>query len=163
MRDRILGACALAFAVFMAWSARDYVAPIAYEPVGPRAVPMLLAALIALVGVWLLVRGGRRGALDATTRADAHAGAGGTGPVLAPRALLGLAAILAYGWLFVGLGFPLATLLMTVAIARLFGGTWLQGLAAGVGLGLGLYLLFDRVLDVVLPAGPLASLFGGGG
>ncbi|MEZ5729381.1 MAG: tripartite tricarboxylate transporter TctB family protein [Burkholderiaceae bacterium] len=162
MRDRILGACALAFAVFMAWSARDYVAPIAYEPVARARCPCCWRRSSPWSGSGCSFAAADA-AHDATTRADAHAGAGGTGPVPAPRALLGLAAILAYGWLFVGLGFPLATLLMTVAIARLFGGTWMQGLAAGVGLGLGLYLLFDRVLDVVLPAGPLASLFGGGG
>ena len=38
---------------------------------------------------------------------------------------------------------------------------WRQSLAAGVGLGFGLYLLFDKLLDVVLPTGLLAVLLGG--
>ena len=50
---------------------------------------------------------------------------------------------------------------MAIPVGIAFGGTWKQALAGGVGLGLGLYLLFDKLLDVVLPTGWLAILFGG--
>jgi putative tricarboxylic transport membrane protein len=40
---------------------------------------------------------------------------------------------------------------MAVPVGMAFGGTWRQSLAGGVGLGLGLWVLFDVVLDVVLP------------
>ena len=43
MSDRILGAACLVVAAGMAWAAQDYAAPISYEPVGPRAFPLLLA------------------------------------------------------------------------------------------------------------------------
>ena len=42
-----------------------------------------------------------------------------------------------------------------------FGGNWKQALAGGVGLGVMLYLLFDKLLDVVLPTGLLSFIFGG--
>ena len=48
--------------------------------------------------------------------------------------------------------------LMTVPIARLFGGSWKQGVITGLAMGVVLYLVFDRLLDVVLPAGLLKGL-----
>ena len=43
MSDRILGAVCVVAAAGMAWAAQDYAAAISYEPVGPRAFPLLLA------------------------------------------------------------------------------------------------------------------------
>jgi putative tricarboxylic transport membrane protein len=42
-----------------------------------------------------------------------------------------------------------------------FGGSWKQSLAGGAGLGLVLFFLFDKLLDVVLPTGVLSILLGG--
>lgn len=147
MSDRILGVACVLLAAGMAWAARLYVAPISYEPVGPRAFPLLLAALLALCGAWLAFK------------PSAHA----NGLREAPLVGLGLAvlAVLAYALLFQLLGFPLATVLMTLPMARAFGGSWKQALAAGLVLGVTLFLLFDRALDVVLPTGILSSLLGG--
>ena len=61
--------------------------------------------------------------------------------------------VLAYAWVFDKLGFILATALMVVPIARFFGGSWKQAVTGGVGLGIGLFILFDRLLDVALPTG----------
>lgn len=48
MGDRILGAICLVMAAAMAWAAHGYAAEISYEPVGPRAFPTLLAAILAV-------------------------------------------------------------------------------------------------------------------
>jgi len=61
--------------------------------------------------------------------------------------------VLAYAFLFDKLGFIISTALMTIPVARFFGGTWLKSVIGGVGLGVVLFLLFDRVLDVALPVG----------
>jgi putative tricarboxylic transport membrane protein len=145
--DRILGGVCVVLAAGMAWAAHDYAAPISYEPVGPRAFPLLLAGLLALSGAWLVVR------------PSAHA----NGLGLAQLKTLGLAAIavFAYALLFETLGFTLATALMAVPVGMAFGGNWKQSLAGGFGLGLGFFLLFDKLLDVVLPTGLLAFLLGG--
>jgi putative tricarboxylic transport membrane protein len=71
------------------------------------------------------------------------------------------AAVLAYALLFELLGFTLATALMAVPIGMAFGGSWKQSLAGGAGLGLVLFFLFDKLLDVVLPTGVLSILLGG--
>jgi putative tricarboxylic transport membrane protein len=79
---------------------------------------------------------------------------------LKPTALCA-AAVLVYALLFERLGFALATALMALPVGLAFGGSWKQSLAGGAGLGLALYFLFDKVLDVVLPTGMLSMLLGG--
>jgi putative tricarboxylic transport membrane protein len=147
MSDRILGAACLVVAAGMAWAARDYAAPISYEPVGPRAFPLLLSALMAVGGAWLVLR------------PSGH----DSGLGMASLRTLGLAAgaVFVYALLFEMLGFTLATALMALPVGLAFGGSWKQSIAGGVGLGLGLYLLFDKLLDVVLPTGLLSIVFGG--
>ncbi len=143
--DRVLGALCLAGALAMAWAAHDYTAPIAYEPVGPRAFPTLLAALIGVCGIWLVVRPSLHSAAIASGRLR---------PVLAC-----MLAIVAYALLFEPLGFTVATALLAVPVGIAFGGNWRQSLLGGIALGVGLYFLFDRLLDVVLPAGLLSIFF----
>lgn len=145
--DRILGGVCVAVAIAMAVAARQYVPPISYEPVGPRAFPTLLAVLIGLAGAWLVIR------------PSAHSAAVAPGRLLALTGCM--AAILVYAYLFQWLGFALATALMAVPVGVAFGGSWRASLAGGIGMGVGFYLLFDKVLDVVLPTGLLSFIFGG--
>ncbi len=147
MSDRFLGAICVALAAAMAWAARDYVAPISYEPVGPRAFPLLLAAVLAIGGGWLVVKPSTHSA----------------GLSQAPLKALGLMAIavVIYALVFEMLGFTLATIAMTVPVSIAFGGNWRQSLIGGLGLGVALYILFDKLLDVVLPTGLLSIFLGG--
>ena len=156
MGDRILGALCLIAAVAMAWAAQAYAAEISYEPVGPRAFPLLLAAVMGGVGFWLLVK------------RTAVSDAGGSTPTLKATSALDwkavamcAATVMVYGALFQTLGFWLATILMAVPVGMAFGGTLKNTLIGGVGLGLGLYLLFDKVFDVILPTGLLSFILGG--
>lgn len=147
MSDRVLGALCVVASAAMAWTAQDYAAAISYEPVGPRAFPLLLAAGLGLSGLWLVLR--------PAVSSGAFQGVPWSATALCA------AAVLAYALLFQWLGFPLATALMALPVGMAFGGGWKQALGGGVALGLLLYLLFDKLLDVVLPAGPLATLLGG--
>jgi putative tricarboxylic transport membrane protein len=147
MSDRALGGACVAVSAAMAWSARGYAATISYEPVGPSAFPLLLAALMAACGLWLIVRpDAARGALQ--------------GVPLKATALCG-AGILVYALLFETLGFPLATALMSVPIGIAFGASWKRALLAGMVLGLATWFVFDKLLDVVLPTGLLHLVLGG--
>jgi putative tricarboxylic transport membrane protein len=147
MSDRILGAVCVVAGAGMAWAAHGYAAPISYEPVGPRAFPLLLAALMALAGVWLIVRPGPQ--------------AFGLGPEQFKPIGLAIVAVFTYAALFETLGFPVATALMALPVGMAFGGSWKQSLAGGVAMGLLFYLMFDKLLDVVLPTGLLKFLLGG--
>jgi len=147
MSDRILGAVCVVASAGMAWAAQGYAAAISYEPVGPRAFPLLLAALMAVAGVWLVFRPTQH--------------AGGFNLTLVRLIGLSVLAILAYALLFELLGFTLATALMAVPMGMAFGGNWKQSLVGGAGLGVMSYFVFDRLLDVVLPAGVLSFVLGG--
>ena len=147
MSDRILGAVCVLASAGMAWAAQGYAAAISYEPVGPRAFPLLLAALMAVAGTWLVIR------------PSVH----DSGLRLANLKPIGLAAlaVFTYALLFEWLGFTLATALMAVPVGMAFGGSWKGSLAGGAGLGLVLFFLFDKLLDVVLPTGLLSVVLGG--
>jgi putative tricarboxylic transport membrane protein len=152
MADRLLGALSMVVAAAMAWAARDYAAEISYEPVGPRAFPMLLAALMGLVGLWLLLRPVRLAAMGAGT--DTPSGR------YAPVVICAVA-VLVYGATFEWLGFWLATVIMTLPVGLAFGARGHKALLGGVFIGLGMYWLFDKLLDVVLPTGLMAFVLGG--
>lgn len=143
--DRVLGILAILMGAGMAAMAWGYAAPVEYEPVGPRAFPLLLAGLISLCGAWLVLK-------------PSHHAHFGSGTQLRSVGLCGLYVLL-YAVLFQVLGFVLATMLMSIPVGRLFGGTWKQSVLTGVGMGFVLYLMFDKLLDVVLPAGVLKPLF----
>jgi putative tricarboxylic transport membrane protein len=147
MSDRVLGAVCVVASAAMAWTAQDYAAAISYEPVGPRAFPLLLATGLGLCGLWLVLR--------PTAGAEAFRG------VPWKTTALCAAAVLIYALLFQRLGFVLATALMAVPVGMAFGGSWKQSLTGGAALGLVLFLLFDRLFDVVLPTGPLSAMLGG--
>jgi putative tricarboxylic transport membrane protein len=144
MNDRILGIAALALAVFMTAAGWSIEAPFAYEPVGPRAFPLLLALIIGLCGLRLVYKGGH-----AVERNPA--GANG-------RIALMVVFVTVYAFLFQWLGFIVATSLMTIFVGRLFGGSWLKCAIGGVVMSIFFFVLFDKVLDVVLPGGLLENL-----
>jgi putative tricarboxylic transport membrane protein len=143
LNDRVLGVLAIALGAFLFWHGHDLEAPFSYEPIGPRAFPMLVATVITLCGVYLAIKGGNPVASN---------GAGANW-----RIALMVVVIAAYALLFQTLGFILATALVTIAIGRLFGGRWSRVVPAGLGVGLGFFLLFDRVFEVVLPTGVLGA------
>ncbi|GAB2897308.1 tripartite tricarboxylate transporter TctB family protein [Paralcaligenes sp. KSB-10] len=144
MNDRILGIAALVFAALMTWFGWDIEAPFSYEPVGPRAFPLLVAFIIALCGVWMVVKGGNQ--------AEANpAGANS-------RITLMVAYCAAYAYFFQLLGFIVATTCMTVLVGRLFSGSWLKVISGGLIMSGLFFFLFDRGLDVVLPTGILGGL-----
>lgn len=147
MSDRLLGAVCVVASAAMAWAAQDYAAAISYEPVGPRAFPLLLACGLCLCGIWLVLR--------------PTAGGEAFGGVPWKATALCAGAVLNYALLFQWLGFALATALMALPVSMAFGGNWKQSVAGGVGLGVVLFVLFDKVLDVVLPTGLLSVLMGG--
>ena len=143
--DRLLGFVAIAAAGAMCYAAWDYAAPVEYEPVGPRAFPLLLAVLMALAGAWLAAKPAHHVDLVKGMQSG----------VIAFCAV----AIILYAIVFQLLGFVVATALMALPVGRIFGGTWRQCVLAGTGLGLVLYVLFDKLLDVTLPKGVLTPLF----
>jgi len=146
LNDRLLGAAALLLAVFLTWHGYDLEAPFAYEPVGPKAFPLLLAAVIGLCGLRLLIKGGNAVAANP--------------PGANARIAVMVGLVAGYALAFQWLGFVLATAAMATLVGRLFGGSWGKCALGGAGLGVAGFLLFDKVMDVVLPLGLLTRLLG---
>jgi len=140
----LLLACA-ALAV-MAW---PYQATFSYEPVGPRAYPLLMLVLMSAGLMYMAVRPA------AIVHSDDE-------PPL-DRATLGKIAgcvglLLVFAGTFESLGFILSSVLVGIPLARLYGGRWLPSAGVICLMSVGLYLLFDLGMDVPLPLGLLAIL-----
>lgn len=143
MSDRIFASILIAVCVLIGWQMWRLNVPFAYEPVGPKAFPGLLAGLMALCCLALLADPDRD--IEWPPR-----------PLLAKGAAL-IATLVAYAELFESGGFPLTTFVMVLLLARLFGGNWKSALGAAFLVGVLGYVLFDRVLQVTLPLGRLWS------
>lgn len=143
LNNRILGIAALALALFLLVFGYGLKAPFAYEPVGPRAFPLLLAAIIGLCGLRLVIKGGGRVEPN-------QAGAN-------PRILAMIGLVFVYALSFQWLGFIIATTLISTLVGRLFGGTWAKAGGGSLVMSIVLFFLFDRGLDVVLPTGLLGG------
>jgi putative tricarboxylic transport membrane protein len=152
----------------------------------PDGAAFVIAGLLAAFGAVLLWDAGR------LPQDGGYAGVGPAGmPKLVGWGLIGLAALTALSgmkrkladvprqnpvpllWIGGGvalqiallhvIGFVLATALLFTATARGFGERRLPlALAAGLALSFMVYGVFDRLLQLNLPAGPLESLFFGG-
>lgn len=111
------------------------------DPVGPKALPYLAAAMLAIAGLVALIRPGPEPRLP-----DAPAVARMTGAVLA---FFGYAAALPF------LGFFTATALVVTALSLLYRGPLVGSAVAATALSAGLWLLFVWVLSLPLPVGDL--------
>lgn len=130
----------------MAW---PYQAAFSYEPVGPRAYPLLMLALLGLSFLYMLVRPTPIVHSEDEPQLDR--------PTLSKIALC-TALLLVFAGLFEPLGFILSSILIGIPMARLYGGRWLPSVVIISLMSIGLYWLFDRVMDVPLPLGLLDFL-----
>jgi putative tricarboxylic transport membrane protein len=142
----IIAAALFLLAVVIVWDTAALQVAATYG-LGPKAMPYVVAAGLALLaaGNFLLAWRG-----DFPAREDVD-----------PRAIAlilgGLAALIAV--IGLGGGFILATTILFVATAAAFGRRAIHiDVAIGLVLALAIYLLFDKLLTLSLPAGPLERL-----
>lgn len=146
--DRIIGALLVAFASVYAALASGYVVTFVADPLGPRAAPFLLAALLVLLGTWILLRP-TAAAVDAVAHPPSR------------NTVVAVAAFLVYAALLPWIGFVLATALLCATLARLAAGPPLRAFAVGTAFAGTLYYVFVFALDVPLPVGRLFPFLGG--
>ncbi|TDR56508.1 putative tricarboxylic transport membrane protein [Halomonas ventosae] len=137
--DRVLGIALIGLAAFIAVQAVQLEIPFSYEPVGPKAFPLGLSILLTALSLVLVLRPGANGHWP-------HRG-------LAGRLLLVLVLLLVYALLFTQLGFVASSLLVVMALARLFDATWGKALITGVVMSVVGYFLFTAGLGIALPSG----------
>ncbi|GAF57275.1 tricarboxylate transport protein TctB [Psychrobacter sp. JCM 18901] len=138
------------FSLFLVYLAIGYVAPIAYDPIGPRPYPILIFSFTALLTLVIAFRPARF-----TKVIDL-----GYNNVVLRNLVLCVSALLIYSLIFEPLGFVVATTLMCFAVGLLFAGNPIKSLIFSVVISIALYVLFDIALDVILPLGILSGIMG---
>ena len=130
----------------MAW---PYQAPFSYEPVGPRAFPLLMLGLMGISLFYMMLR-------PAPIKHSED-----EPPLDRPTLIkIGICTVLllVFAGLFEPLGFVLSSILIGIPMARLYGGRWLPSIVITTLMSILLYVLFDKVMDVPLPLGLLSVL-----
>lgn len=140
LSDRLAGAILLALSCWFWWEAGSYKVPFG-DVAGPSLFPRVVAVPAAVLSLWLILRPDPN---PTWLRFPA---------VL--KQAVALAALFGYPHLIAPLGFPAATFLAALPLALLFGASWLQGTLTALCLGLGLFLVFDRLFGLPLPPGPI--------
>ena len=130
----------------MAW---PYQAAFSYEPVGPRAFPLLMLALMGLGLVYMIVRPSPVVHSEDDPKLDRET---------LTKIGLCIVLLLIFAGTFEPLGFILSSILVGIPLARLYGGRWLPSSVIISLVSVGLYLLFDKAMDVPLPLGLLDVL-----
>ncbi|MHB9799752.1 tripartite tricarboxylate transporter TctB family protein [Pseudomonas sp. MT3] len=147
--QRLFAGAWLLACVALALVAWNYQAPFSYEPVGPRAYPLLCLGLMAAGLAWLIAR-----PTPIKREEDEPALEG----ALLAKVVLCITLLAVYAGLFEPLGFIPASALVGTFIALIYGGRPMASVITATLLAIGLYALFDRTLDVPLPLGILEPL-----
>ena len=147
--QRIFASVLLLACVGLALMAWPYQAAFSYEPVGPRAFPLLMLGLMGLGLIYMIVR-----PTPVVHNED--------DPQLDRDTLIKIGVCVVLLLIFAGtfepLGFILSSILIGIPMARLYGGRWLPSVVIISLMSVGLYLLFDKAMDVPLPLGLLDVL-----
>ncbi|XVN17196.1 tripartite tricarboxylate transporter TctB family protein [Pseudomonas corrugata] len=140
--QRIFAAVLLLVCIGLALMAWPYQAAFSYEPVGPRAFPLLMLGLMGLALLYMVFR-----PVPIVHSEDE--------PQLDRETLqkIGICVVLllVFAGTFEPLGFILSSILIGVPMARLYGGRWVPSVVIISLMAIGLYLLFDKLMDVPLP------------
>lgn len=143
--ERIFSGCLVIVSIILLFIAWQFVAPIAYDPLGPRPYPILLLILIIISCLYLTIRPAKF-----SEKLDL-----GFNPVILKKIGLTLFSFFFYAISFEFLGFIISTALMVTAVGILFGGSIKASCISGIALSVSCYFLFDYFLDVPLPLGLL--------
>jgi putative tricarboxylic transport membrane protein len=142
----LVAGCLLLLAAVVFWDTANLQLAPTYG-VGPKAMPYVIASGLAVLAIGNAVLAWR-GSFPEREEFDPQAIAIILGGLAALIAIIGL-----------GGGFIVATAILFAATAAAFGRrAILTDLAIGFALGIAVYLLFDKLLTLSLPAGPLERL-----
>lgn len=132
------------------FAARQLEMPIFSDPVGPRAVPTLIAGGLVVAALGLVLEH-----LVLAMRGDARLASSAEAPT--GVAFVAVAMLAAYYLAFERLGFILSTMLFLIAFLSFSNrGRWATNIAVAVAFPIGAYLLLDGLFGARLPAGILA-------
>ncbi|SDY79596.1 tripartite tricarboxylate transporter TctB family protein [Pseudomonas sp. NFIX28] len=147
--QRIFASVLLLVCLGLALMAWPYQAAFSYEPVGPRAFPLLMLGLMGLALLYMVFRPAPIKHSEDEPPLDRET---------LTKISICVSLLLIFAGLFEPLGFILSSMLIGIPMARLYGGRWVASSVIITLMAIGLYVLFDRVMDVPLPLGLLDVL-----
>ena len=147
--QRIFASVLLLVCAGLALMAWPYQAAFSYEPVGPRAFPLLMLGLMGLALLYMVFRPAPIKHSEDEPPLDRET---------LTKIAICVALLLVFAGLFEPLGFILSSIVIGIPMARLYGGRWVPSIVVTMLMAIGLYLLFDRVMEVPLPLGLLDVL-----
>jgi len=137
--DRVAGVLLALLGLAVGAEATTFDVMFLTDPVGPKALPLVSAAIFVGAGALLAGRPGTGGAWPSRAVLIRMAGA--------------VAAFGVYAALLAPLGFVVATTATVASLSLLFGGPWKQSVAAASALSVVLWYLFVWLLGLPLPLG----------
>lgn len=146
--DRIAGGILLLLSAWYAYAATQLKVGFLADPVGPKALPLLLAGLMIVVSIYLIAR----------PEADPE------WPSRAAwlRIAMTVAVFVLYANTIIPLGYIVSTTLTIGLLALIFQGPLVRSFVAAFAFSLAMYGLFAVLLDLSLPFGRLwRTLLGG--
>ena len=149
LAQRVFASALLLVCAGLAAMAWPYQAAFSYEPVGPRAFPLLMLALMGLGLAYMIFRPSPVVHSEDDPKLDRET---------LTKIGLCIVLLLIFAGTFEPLGFILSSILVGIPLARLYGGRWLPSSVIISLVSVGLYLLFDKAMDVPLPLGLLDVL-----
>jgi len=155
LRNRISGAILLAVALVWIVLVYQTIAPGQAGEAGPRAFPLFFGYLLAGLSLLLLMQGFRP--TPETDEADAPAMLPGEWMAVA----MTIVSLVVYGLLLEPFGFIPSTAVVVAAVLpfvlRVRSLVMIAGMA--IGLSLGCYLVFGKLLGVYLPPGNIITIY----
>jgi putative tricarboxylic transport membrane protein len=136
---RVAAAILLAFSAILAVSASQIEYAFSSDPLGPRAFPYLLAAALAICGIWYFLAPGEA---EPWPRSD-----------VLRNAIILIAVTTGSVALMDQIGFLPAAFIMCACAAYLFGATPLAAVGVGAAQAVFWFLLFKYALGTYLPSG----------
>ncbi len=140
MSDRALGVACILLAAFYAFFAAQTQVGFMSDPLGPKAFPTIIAGVLALAGIYPVVR------------PDPEPDWPHAGRVL--EIMFATAVMVAYTYALPEAGFVVATAVTAGLLSWRLSAKPLAAAIAGVAISLGIYVVFHLILGLSLARGP---------
>jgi putative tricarboxylic transport membrane protein len=140
MSDRVFGVVCILLAAFFVWQATGIQTGFIVDPLGPKAFPMIIGAVLGLGGLYPI--------LKPDPRPDWPA-AGRLGEIG-----FAVAVMIAYALALPEIGFVASTAIAAALLSWRLGTPPHKGAFAGIVIAIGIYLVFHTILGLSLARGP---------
>ena len=139
--DRVLGAVCLVLGLAFMFGASRIQTGFILDPLGPKTFPMIIGGILVVSSIVPLVK------------PDPAPGWPSARAMM--EIALALAVFVGYAVVLPELGFVPATALAAAALSWRLGNTPLKSILCGVGIAVGIYVVFHLILGLSLAKGPL--------